>query len=61
MFLILHDKIIFRVLMNSLHCNVKKITHNVRQYGWRRLRETTLMTAAAAAGNNRQSYAMTRR
>ena len=27
------------------------ITHNVRQYGWRRLRETTLMTAAAAAGN----------
>ena len=39
----------------------QKITHNVRQYGWRRLRETTLMTAAAAAGNNRQSYAMTRR
>ena len=39
----------------------KKMTHNVRQYGWRRLRETTLMTAAAAAGNNRQSYAMTRR
>ena len=31
----------------------QKMTHNVRQYGWRRLRETTLMTAAAAAGNNR--------
>ena len=32
----------------------QKMTHNVRQYGWRRLRETTLMTAAAAAGNNRR-------